>query len=155
MLFLPGPVSGTVAAENAYASRGFGNHDADRQFGTVHGCDRLLITMSADLAPGGGGVTRQAAVKDDHRATEHRGCLEESIPWIRGVRSLVMSFRTTLRTGKIKTLHGWMNKASASGIYKMQRFVRTLKQDQSAVDAAVEQSWSNGPVKGQINLSID
>ena len=66
------------------------------------------------------------------------------MPWIRGDPSLVMSFRTILRTGKIKTLHAWMNKASASGIYKMQRFVRTLKQDQSAVDAAVEQSWSNG-----------
>jgi transposase len=40
---------------------------------------------------------------------------------------------------------------SASGIYKMQHFVRTLKQDQSAVDAAVEQYWSNGPVEGHIN----
>jgi transposase len=56
-----------------------------------------------------------------------------------------------LRTGKIKTLQAWMNKATASGIYKMQRFVRTLKQDQSAVDAAVEQSWSNGPVEGHSN----
>ena len=32
----------------------------------------------------------------------------------------------------------------------MQRFVRTLKQDQSAVEA-VEQSWSNGPVEVHIN----
>jgi hypothetical protein len=39
------------------------------------------------------------------------------------MRSLVMSFRTILRTGKIKTLHAWMNKATASGIYKMQRFL--------------------------------
>jgi hypothetical protein len=53
--------------------------------------------------------------------------------------------------GKIKTLHAWMKKADASGIYRMQRFVRTLKQDQSAVEAAVEQSWSNGPVEGHIN----
>jgi transposase len=73
------------------------------------------------------------------------------MPWIRGDPSLVMSFRTISRTGKIKTLHAWMNQASASGIYKMRRFVRTLKQDQSAVDAAVEQSGSNGPVKGHIN----
>ena len=52
MLFLPSPVSGTVAAESACAFRGFGNHDGDRQCGTARGCDRLLITMSADLAPG-------------------------------------------------------------------------------------------------------
>ena len=77
--------------------------------------------------------------------------LKKACPGYAVMRSLVMSFRTTLRTGKIKTLHAWMNKASASGIYKMQRFVRTLKQDQSAVDAAVEQSWSNGPVEGHIN----
>ena len=77
--------------------------------------------------------------------------LKKACPGYAAMRSLVMSFRTILRTGKIKTLHAWMNKASASGIYKMQRFVRTLKQDQSAVDAAVEQSWSNGPVEGHIN----
>jgi transposase len=77
--------------------------------------------------------------------------LKKACPGYAVMRSLVMSFRTILRTGKIKTLHAWMNKASASSIYKMQRFVRTLKQDQSAVDAAVEQSWSNGPVEGHIN----
>jgi transposase len=77
--------------------------------------------------------------------------LKKACPGYAVMRSLVMSFRTILRTGKIKTLHAWMNKATASGIYKMQRFVRTLKQDQSAVDAAVEQSWSNGPVEGHIN----
>jgi hypothetical protein len=59
------------------------------------------------------------------------------------MRSLVMSFRTILRTGKIKTLPPSMMKAAASGIYRMQRFVRTLEQDQSAVDPAVEQTWSN------------
>jgi Transposase len=68
------------------------------------------------------------------------------------LRSLVLSFRTILRTGKIKTLHAWMKKAKASGLYRLQRFVRRLKQDQSAIEAAVEQSWSNGPLEGHINL---
>ncbi len=77
--------------------------------------------------------------------------LKRACPGYRVMRSLVMSFRTILRTGKIKTLRAWMKKADASGIYRMQRFVRTLKQDQSAVEAAVEQSWSNGPVEGHIN----
>ena len=31
------------------------------------------------------------------------------------------------------------------------RFVRTLKQDLSAVEAAVSEPWSNGPVEGQLN----
>jgi len=29
--------------------------------------------------------------------------------------------------------------------------VRTLKQDLSAVEAAVSEPWSNGPVEGQLN----
>jgi transposase len=58
---------------------------------------------------------------------------------------------TKLEEEPIKTLRAWMKKADASGIYRMQRFVRTFKQDQSAVEAAVEQSWSNGPVEGHIN----
>jgi transposase len=31
------------------------------------------------------------------------------------------------------------------------RFVRTLKQDLSAVELAVSKPWSNGPVEGQLN----
>ena len=31
------------------------------------------------------------------------------------------------------------------------RFVRTLKQDLSAVESAVSEPWSNGPVEGQLN----
>ena len=52
MLFLLGQFLARWRPENAYASRGFGNHDADRQCLTARGCDRLLITMSADPAPG-------------------------------------------------------------------------------------------------------
>jgi len=36
-------------------------------------------------------------------------------------------------------------------IHAMVRFVRTLKQDIEAVEAAVSQPWSNGSVEGQIN----
>jgi transposase len=44
-----------------------------------------------------------------------------------------------------------MEKAIDSGIYGIQRFVHTLKQDLSAVEAAVEEAWSNGPVEGNIS----
>jgi hypothetical protein len=37
-----------------------------------------------------------------------------------------------------------MKKANDSGIYGMERFVHRLKQDQSAVEAAVAETWSNG-----------
>ena len=73
--------------------------------------------------------------------------LKKACPGFAVMRSLMMSFRTILRTGKIKTLHASIKKATAYGIDRMQRFVRTLQQDQSAVEAAVEQDleqWSGG-----------
>ena len=36
-------------------------------------------------------------------------------------------------------------------IHPLVRFVRTLKQDLSAVESAVSKPWSNGPVEGHIN----
>jgi transposase len=67
------------------------------------------------------------------------------------MRKLVLSFRTILRTGKLATLHGWMERALKTGIQALQRFVRTLKQDMGAVEAAVTEQWSNGPVEGHVN----
>jgi hypothetical protein len=67
------------------------------------------------------------------------------------MRSLVMGFRTILRIGKIETLNNWMKTANDSDIYGMQRFVHRLKQGLSAVEGAVEETWSNGPVEVQIS----
>jgi len=44
-----------------------------------------------------------------------------------------------------------MERAQKTGIYALIRFVRTLNQDLGAVEAAVTEPWSNGPVEGQIN----
>ena len=42
-------------------------------------------------------------------------------------------------------------RATASNLYALPRFVRTLQQDISAVEGAVTEPWSSGPVEGQIN----
>ncbi len=44
-----------------------------------------------------------------------------------------------------------MEQARKTGIHSLVRFVRTLKQDLSAVESAVSEPWSNGPVEGQLN----
>jgi hypothetical protein len=151
MLFLSGQISGAVA-ENASDSRGFCDCDAARQCRTARACDQLLIIiMPADLSPSRGCVAGKLRSQMNAEQANTVDALKKACPGYVVMRSLVMSFRTILRTGKIKTLRAWMKKADASGIYRMQRFVRTLKQDQSAVEAAVEQSWSNGPVEGHIN----
>jgi transposase len=77
--------------------------------------------------------------------------LKRQCPGFAVMRKLVFSFRAILRGGKVTTLHPWMENARKTGIHSLVRFVRTLKQDLSAVEAAVSEPWSNGPVEGQLN----
>jgi transposase len=77
--------------------------------------------------------------------------LRKACPDFARMRSLVMSFRGILQSGRVATLVRWMKKANASGIYGMKRFVRKLKHDLAAVKNALRESWSNGPVEGHIN----
>jgi transposase len=67
------------------------------------------------------------------------------------MRHLAMRFRGLLRGGTPKRLDAWLIDARASGIYAMQRFARTIRQDLEAVRNAVLEPWSNGQTEGQIN----
>jgi transposase len=67
------------------------------------------------------------------------------------MRHLAMRFRGLLRGGTADRLDVWLNDARACGIYGMQRFARTLRQDIEAVRNAVLETWSNGQTEGQIN----
>ena len=69
--------------------------------------------------------------------------LKRQCPGFAVMRKLVFSFRAILRGGKVTTLHRWMEEARKTGIHSLVRFVRTLKQDLSAVEAAVSEPWSN------------
>ena len=76
--------------------------------------------------------------------------LKRQCPGFAVMRKLVFGFRAVLRRGKVTTLHRWMEEARKTSIHSLVRFVRTLKQDLSAVEAAVSKPWSNGPVEGHI-----
>jgi transposase len=67
------------------------------------------------------------------------------------MRHLVLSFRSILCGGKVSSMKRWIEAAEAAGIEAMSRFVKQLKKDRAAVENAVEQVWSNGPVEGHIN----
>jgi transposase len=67
------------------------------------------------------------------------------------MRRLAMRFRGLLRGGMVEELDAWLIDARASGIYAMQRFARTIRQDLEAVCNAVSEPWSNGQTEGQIN----
>jgi transposase len=96
----------------------------------------LLAKMPAEL------TSRQAQIVDT---------LKRQCPGFAVMRKLVFGFRAILRGGKVTTLRRWMEEARKTGIHSLVRFVRTLKQDLSAVELAVSEPWSNGPVEGQLN----
>ncbi len=62
-----------------------------------------------------------------------------------------MRFRGILRSGDGNKLDKWLYDAHHSGIYALQRFVRTLNGDLDAVRNAVTERWSNGQTEGQIS----
>ena len=68
------------------------------------------------------------------------------------MRRLAMRFRGLLRGGTAEGLDAWPDPdARASGIYAMQRFAKTIRQDLEAVRNAMSEPWSNGQTEGQIN----
>jgi hypothetical protein len=67
------------------------------------------------------------------------------------MRRLAMQFRGLLRSGTTQRLDAWLTDARASGIYAMQRFAKTIRQDLAAARNAVSEPWSNGQTEGQIN----
>jgi transposase len=77
--------------------------------------------------------------------------LKDALPEFAIMRRLAIGFRTLLRAGTSNGLDRWLHDAAASGVYAMQRFARTLKQDIDAVRNAVTETWSNGQTEGQIN----
>jgi hypothetical protein len=85
--------------------------------------------------------------------------LKAGCPGYAVMRPLMLGFRSLLRhpttpSKKTRTtvaLHRWMDRAQATGIRSLQNFVGRLRLDVLAVEAAVIERWSNGPVEGQVN----
>ncbi|MDX1970727.1 MAG: transposase [Planctomycetaceae bacterium] len=56
-----------------------------------------------------------------------------------------------IRSASDLSLSDWLTRADASDCAEIQGFARTLRQDEDAVQAAIAEPWSNGPVEGQVN----
>ena len=77
--------------------------------------------------------------------------LKDASPDFVIMRGLAMRFRGILRSKNVKGLETWLNDAQRSGLFAIQRFVRTLRRDIEAVKNGVTETWSNGQTEGQIN----
>jgi transposase len=101
------------------------------------------LTAAALCVKPRGQMTAQQVVTVD--------ALKTTSPEFTAMRRLAMRFRGLLRGGTAEGLDAWLADARASGIYGMQRFARTIRQDIEAVRNAVSEPWSNGQTEGQIN----
>jgi transposase len=55
-----------------------------------------------------------------------------------------------LREHDVAGLATWLREVEASDMKELQALGRSLKLDQSAVEAAIRLDWSNGQVEGQV-----
>lgn len=69
-------------------------------------------------------------------------------PALNAAAEQVRRFAAILRAGEPAALKPWLEEASKGDL---RGFAAGLRQDEAAVQAAIEQPWSNGPVEGQVN----
>ena len=82
---------------------------------------------------------------------EQRAFIEvllEKSPIIKAACELVWEFRSMIKTRDGKKLNDWFGNFEQSGISELARFVKGLREDKAAVQAAMEYEWSNGQVEG-------
>jgi transposase len=64
---------------------------------------------------------------------------------------LADEFTALIRKHSEETLTAWLVSAEASSCPEIRRFAEGIRRDEAAVQAAVSERWSNGPVEGQVN----
>jgi transposase len=96
----------------------------------------LLLTPARDLS----------ATQRTYRDSFLRFC-----PAAYKVRRLVLQFRAMLRWRRSVRVPEWIEAAISSGFPRIAQFARTLRRDLGAVELAVTEPWSNGPLEGHIN----
>ncbi len=83
--------------------------------------------------------------------TQMRQKLIEAFPALEQSQQRVQEFRSVLRGGTIADFDAWLAKVHSSNLTDIATFARGLQQDRKAVEAAITETWSNGPVEGQVN----
>jgi len=77
-----------------------------------------------------------------------RSRLLTAAPEVEAVLALVQQFRTMVRRQDRERFLPWLEEAEASATREVRAFVASVRRDQSAVEAALTDAWSSGPVEG-------
>jgi transposase len=77
--------------------------------------------------------------------------LYQVFPKVAVAESLVEEFATILREKDVSGWYAWLHGLEISGIPELQAVAHSMWQDRAAIEAAVQQEWSNGQVEGAVN----
>ena len=91
---------------------------------------------------------------NDQRSETHlqmRQRLLEAFPSLKQSQELVQQFRSLLRQGAVAELDAWLQQVQSSSLADLATFARGLEPDRAAIEAAITEKWSNGPVEGHVN----
>jgi transposase len=94
-------------------------------------------------------IRRSAERKAEEQARLDRLC--GCATTLREGLDLAEEFTEMVRKRSQQSLASWLEKAELSTCPELRRFAVGLRQDQSAVAAALTERWSNGPVEGSVN----
>ena len=94
-------------------------------------------------------LRRQDKQTDDGKARLEvlRGISEE----FREALALAEEFISLIRKERDEPLADWLARAERSASAEVKGFAQGIRQDEAAVSAAISETWSNGPVEGQVN----
>jgi transposase len=104
--------------------------------------------------PSAKGLSFAVIARPDERTEAQRAQvarLREIGPEVGEAVGLVEGFAALVRQRGGAKLTDWQEKARAGASVELRRFAEGLARDQAAVQAALEEPWSNGPVEGHIN----
>jgi transposase len=73
------------------------------------------------------------------------------LPKVAVAEALVKEFATVLRERDVPSWYAWLHGLEISGIPELQAVAHSMRQDRAAIEAAVQQDWSNGQVEGSVN----
>ena len=132
----------------ASKSRAKDSADDDDHGGLLRRRSRDRVVHLADRR---GFAMHQAAWVVDAASGGQGRRSKSASPDFTAMHRLAMRFRGILRSKDIQKFCVWLNDPQQSGIYAMQRFVRTVRRDLDAVTNALTEGWSNGQTEGQIN----
>ena len=93
---------------------------------------------------------RAANPKPGSRSTRVLARPREQSPQLNTALDLAEELMAMFRRQSSTTLADWTARATASGDVDLKNLAASLLKDAAAVEAAMSQPWSNGPVEGQV-----